>query len=185
MTRSAIREFQQGASWEEVGQRVRERRAEGTNAGNGSVMRCAPHAIAFADDRKELVRVSRQSSAITHADPRCTWGCAALNLTLAALPDSEDPTATLDAALDRVADEAPAELVDTLRAVPGDVVPDDLRSTGYVVDTLRTALYEGPTAPSAEKAIVRAVNRGDADTVGAVTGAVAGARFGREAIPER
>lgn len=47
------------------------------NAGTGSVMRCEPHAIAFADDTPEApVEVSRQSSAITHYDLRCTHGCA-------------------------------------------------------------------------------------------------------------
>ena len=42
------------------------------------------------------------------------------------------------------------------------------------------------TADSAEDAIVTAVNRGgDTDTVGAVTGALAGARFGKDSLPDR
>lgn len=41
-------------------------------------------------------------------------------------------------------------------------------------------------AESAEEAIVTAVNRGgDADTIGAIAGAVAGARFGASALPDR
>jgi ADP-ribosylglycohydrolase len=61
-----------------------------------------------------------------------------------------------------------------------------LATTGYVVDSLQTALYVGLTAESAEAAIVDAVNRGgDTDTVGAITGALAGARFGMGAIPDR
>lgn len=185
MTREAIREYQQGTAWDDAGRLVWERKPEGANAGNGSVMRCAPHAVAF-DDRDRLCRVSRASSAIAHADPRCTWGCAVLNLTLAGLPAAADPTTALADAVDAVAGEAPDELLDALRPVATGDEPDALRSTGYVVDTLQTALYEGLTAPSGEDAVVRAVNRGgDADTVGAVTGAVAGARFGREALPER
>ena len=63
---------------------------------------------------------------------------------------------------------------------------DDLSSSGYVVDTLQTALYDALTASSAEEAIVSAVNRGgDTDTVGAITGAVAGARFGSDSLPKR
>ena len=68
-----------------------------------------------------------------------------------------------------------------------DVVSDDqLQTTGYVVHTLQTALYNALTANSAEDAIVTAVNRGgDTDTVGAVTGALAGARFGSDSLPDR
>ena len=42
------------------------------------------------------------------------------------------------------------------------------------------------TAESAEEAIITAVNRGgDTDTIGAITGAIAGARFGASALPVR
>jgi ADP-ribosyl-[dinitrogen reductase] hydrolase len=45
--------------------------------------------------------------------------------------------------------------------------------------------WPSPT-DSAEEAIVTAVNSGgDTDTIGAIAGAVAGARFGIEALPER
>jgi ADP-ribosyl-[dinitrogen reductase] hydrolase len=55
-----------------------------------------------------------------------------------------------------------------------------------VIHTLQTALYHGLTADSAEAAIVTAVNMGDdTDTVGAVTGAIAGARFGEQKLPVR
>jgi len=54
------------------------------------------------------------------------------------------------------------------------------------VHTLQTALHDALTAETAEDAVVTAVNRGgDTDTVGAVTGALAGARFGVDALPER
>jgi ADP-ribosyl-[dinitrogen reductase] hydrolase len=185
MTRDAILAYRDGASWETAGQQVWEKRAEGANAGNGSVMRCAPHAVAFFDDPPEvLADISRESSRITHADPRCTHGCALLNLTLAGfLRDDEMPLA---AALDIVGDEAPGELVEAVERVPDGVDPEELESTGYVVHTLQTALYDALTADSAEEAVVTAVNRGgDTDTVGAVTGALAGARFGLEGLPDR
>jgi len=190
MTREAVGRLRDGTAPSAAGRAVWESRPEGSNAGNGSVMRCAPHAIAFADDFETLIEVSRTSSAITHADPRCTWGCAALNLALAGLL-REEP-APLSAALERV-DGAPEELLDALDPVAAAAdgreaasLEDDLASTGYVVDTLRTALYDGLLADTAEAAIVRAVNRGgDADTVGAVTAAVAGARVGAGALPGR
>lgn len=184
MTADAIREYGEGTSWRAAGQEVWHRRAEGENAGNGSVMRCAPYAVAFADDPETLVEVSKQSSAITHHDPRCTYGCAILNLTMAgSLRDEDDP---LSDALARVENDAPDELVETVRLVPDLVGESQLQTSGYVVHTLQTALYDALTADSAEDAIVRAVNRGgDADTIGAVTGALVGARFGAHTLPDR
>ncbi len=184
MTADAIRTYDRGASWRDAGHQVWQARSEGQNAGNGSVMRCAPHAIAFTDDPDTLVRVSRLSSAITHYDPRCTYGCAILNCTIAGyLRDADAP---LETALKRVRDDTPDELINALRVVPDTIDAEQLNSTGYVVHTLQTALYDALTSDSAEEAIVTAVNRGqDTDTVGAVTGALAGARFGVESLPDR
>jgi ADP-ribosyl-[dinitrogen reductase] hydrolase len=184
MTADAIETYGSGTSWRDAGREVWQHRAEGSNAGNGSVMRCAPYAIAFAEDLDALVEVSERSSAITHYDPRCTYGCAVLNCTIAGyLRGDDDP---LGEALDHVQRDAPEELVQTLRLVPEHVSDGQLQTTGYVVHTLQTALYDALTAESAEEAIVSAVNRGgDTDTVGAVTGAIAGARFGADALPDR
>lgn len=185
MTAMSIRNLKRGVPWDEAGVDVWEAQPEGQNAGNGSVMRCPPLAVRFADDHDRLVSASRQSSRITHADPRCTWGCAVLNLTVAGLL-TDDP-APLATAIETVETDAPDELVDALAAVAERSVDEaDLRTTGYVVDTLQTALYDGLTADDAETAVVRAVNRGgDTDTVGAVAGAVAGARVGAAALPDR
>lgn len=107
-----------------------------------------------------------------------------LNTTIAGVLQGEDnPLVT---ALNRIDSDAPDELVEALRVVPDLIDEEQLRTTGYVVHTLQTALYDALTAESAEDAIVTAVNRGrDTDTVGAVTGAIAGARFSDEALPER
>ena len=62
MTADALGRIDGGESWESAGQNVWEAKAEDSNAGNGSVMRCAPLALAFADDWDTLQRVSRDSS---------------------------------------------------------------------------------------------------------------------------
>lgn len=49
---------------------------------------------------------------------------------------------------------------------------------------MQTALHDALGAATLEDAIVTAVNRGgDADTIGAIAGAVAGARFGQSQLP--
>ena len=183
MTAEALGRIDRGASWTDAGQDVWEAKPEGSNAGNGSVMRCAPLALAFADDWEMLQRTSRNSSRITHADPRCTHGCAILNCTIAAMLDGDEQPLTT--ALDWVSTVIPDSLVATLEPVPDNVDSDELQNSGFVLHTLQTALYHALAADSAEAAIVSAVNEGgDTDTIGAVAGAVAGARFGASALPE-
>lgn len=182
MTADAIRQLNTGGSWNEAGQTVWKHRREGQNAGNGSVMRCCPYALAYHDDPETLISVSRDSSAITHYDSRCQYGCAVLNLTISnLLHDQADP---LRSALDRVKADAPDELVTALTGILDDVSETDLRTNGYVVTTLQTALYYALTAADTREAIIEAVNLGgDADTIGAITGAVAGARHGPGSLP--
>lgn len=189
LTASALRRLDAGGSWQTVGIEDWEHLSEGQNAGNGSVMRCAPYGVAFADDETGLVTASRVSSALTHADPRCQWSCVVLNATIAGLlRNAERP---LGDAID-VAARAPESVLEAARSVEatlsGDADPADLEleSGGYVVTTLQAGLFCALTAETATDAIVDAVMLGgDTDTIGAVAGAVAGARFGADALPER
>ena len=184
MTRRALIRLKRGDPWDEAGQQVWEQSPGGQNAGNGSVMRCPPLAIPYASDWDRLVEVSRQSSQITHADQRCTYGCAILNLTLAGL--LEDADTPFQDALNYVSSDAPDELVTALEPLARGDSPGTLETSGYVVHSLQTALHDGFVAESAEDAIVTAVNRGgDTDTIGAIAGAVAGARFGASQLPDR
>ena len=62
---------------------------------------------------------------------------------------------------------------------------DSIKSSGYVLHTMEAALRAVDTTTSFADALLRAVNLGDdADSVGAVTGQLAGARYGHSAIPE-
>lgn len=59
-------------------------------------------------------------------------------------------------------------------------------SAGYALGSVVTALYLALDAPTLERALVDAVNLGDdADTVGAMAGAVRGAADGAGAVPRR
>lgn len=184
MTQRALILIEKGRPWDEAGAEVWRSSPEGSNAGNGSVMRAPPLAVAFANDTERLMETSILSSVITHADPRCTYGTTLLNLTIAGI--LSDEKAPLQTAIVDVQDDAPDELVESLDVVASGETPGQLATSGYVVDTLQTALHDALLADSFEQALVTAVNRGgDTDTIGAVTGAVAGARFGASAIPQR
>lgn len=60
-----------------------------------------------------------------------------------------------------------------------------LEPSGYIRNTFNNSLYWASKS-SFEEAIIGAVNDGgDADTIAAITGSIAGARFGYDTIPQR
>ena len=62
---------------------------------------------------------------------------------------------------------------------------NEIRSSGYVVHTLEAALWATDRSTTFEEAILLAANLGDdADTVAAVTGQLAGAIWGANAVPQ-
>lgn len=176
-TSNAINNLRDGVAHDKAGHKTLEELGPNRAAGNGSIMRCAPLAIAYPDDTEALIDKSIEMSEITHADPRCTYGCAALNLILAKLI-REGNNNPIEHALNHLPNEAPDELIDVLETVKSSssIDPD---TSGYVLSTLKTALYAGLNCNNPENGILVAINQGgDADTIGAITGAIAGARFG-------
>jgi ADP-ribosylglycohydrolase len=60
----------------------------------------------------------------------------------------------------------------------------EIRSSGYVIDTLEAALWAFYNSTTFQEGAVLAVNlANDADTVGAVYGQIAGTYYGEQAIP--
>jgi ADP-ribosyl-[dinitrogen reductase] hydrolase len=152
-------------------------RRTGQSAGNGSLMRVAPVALRYLRNADCRAWASRADSKLTHFDDHtadaCVWLCDAI----AALVDGVDagelvppPGLESEWAITR---EHAAE------AATGPVA-------GYVGTALGISSVALKEAPSFEEGLVWAINLGgDADTNGAVAGALLGARFGARAIPSR
>jgi ADP-ribosyl-[dinitrogen reductase] hydrolase len=65
-------------------------------------------------------------------------------------------------------------------------IAGEISSSGYVVHALEAALWAIDETKNFEDALILAVNLADdSDTVGAVTGQLAGALYGYAMIPER
>ncbi|MBE2212789.1 MAG: ADP-ribosyl-[dinitrogen reductase] hydrolase [Opitutaceae bacterium] len=144
-------------------------------AGNGAAMRNLPVVIATLHDPVALEQRSLEQVHITHHHPLSDAATVALaHMTRRLiLGDSIE-------ACRKIADDLVA------RHPQFRYAPWPGLTSGYIVDTVQTVLDAVFTSSSVEDAIVRAVNRGgDADTIGALAGQLAGARYGARLIPAR
>jgi ADP-ribosyl-[dinitrogen reductase] hydrolase len=179
-TRHALRQLADGVPWEEAGHNTH-LQMRPRDASNGSIMRCAPVALLDRLDPTANARHSMDSSRITHANPLCIDSCVALNAAISTLLNDPhaDPVAVAASVTDNV------QIREALGRV-ADATTDTLDAGGYVLSTLTSALWSVTSHHTLEDALVAAVNLGqDADTTGAVAGALAGARWGAESIPDR
>jgi ADP-ribosyl-[dinitrogen reductase] hydrolase len=160
----------------------------GKSAGNGTLMRCAPLALRYRANEPALVAAARAEAETTHFDAEAWTSDVALCLVLVALLEGGEPRAAVEGAIERLAhipDASPA-VADTLRAALGRRGDEGLGTSGYVLHTLEGAAWLLVASPSFEAMLVRGVNLGgDADTLGAVAGALGGAHWGASAIPAR
>jgi ADP-ribosyl-[dinitrogen reductase] hydrolase len=150
--------------------------------GNGGIMRLAPVAIWARGDAAKAARLARAQSNVTHAAPECLDAADALARVLTAGINGRGQESL------RAGADAGAKAPKVKAIADGSwraKTRSDIRSSGYVVDTLEAALWAVAKSATFEEAVLKAVNLGDdADTVGAVTGQVAGAIWGYSAIPE-
>jgi len=153
------------------------------NAGNGSLMRLAPIALYYYQDKEALIKYAAQSSQTTHKSELAVDACIYYAQLIAG-------------ALKGIAKEKllSSTFVDSSQyrqeiknVVNGSFKQDkEYAPTGYVVDTLETVLHSFYKYDTFEKGLLYVVSLGyDTDTVGAVYGQLAGAYYGYEAIPKR
>ncbi len=164
------------------------RQLGGKSAGNGTIMRCAPLALRYIYDERRLLDASRDDALITHFDAEATTGSMALNLLIYHLCRDVPPAEAVKVVAERLQREPKAALTvpTLLSASTPNVDSRRLATTGYVLDTLRIVVWALLAHETFEDCVAAAVNcGGDADTQGAVAGALAGARWGYRAIPAR
>jgi ADP-ribosyl-[dinitrogen reductase] hydrolase len=170
-----------GSTWEDATRGAYRNRPD--SAGNGSVMRCWPVALADWDDLSHLVADSRVQSMVTHWHPECVAASAFVNVVIYHLLRGVSAVEAVDQAAHIV--EMPEPLAVTVKAAPNRH-RQELMNTGWVCHTLESAIWGLLTTDSFEEAVVQVVNLGnDTDTAGAVVGALAGAAYGLSAIPLR
>jgi ADP-ribosyl-[dinitrogen reductase] hydrolase len=164
----------------------------GRTAGNGSLMRTAPVALAYLDDEAALVEVARLVSELTHYDPEavdaCVLWCLAIRHAIL--------TGVLDARIglqhiDTDRRDLSAKRLDVAEASQ----PSHFTNNGRVVTALQAAWSAITTTPAPQDdpanrmlrvehlrlALDAAVRGGgDSDTVAAIAGGLLGAAYGAQ-----
>jgi ADP-ribosyl-[dinitrogen reductase] hydrolase len=150
-------------------------RARGGSRSNGSVMRGPPLGVFTASPHLE--ELSMACSRLTHWDPDAGACSAFVNRMVADLARGASREDAFRHACSTCRSAAVLPLLEGFRVRPPDPSLDALAATHCAL-----SVFMG--AGSFPEAVIRAVNLGgDADTIGAITGALAGAHWGAEAIP--
>jgi ADP-ribosylglycohydrolase len=157
-------------------------------------MRILPIALRFREETAQrLAELARRASSLTHGHLRSQMACALYVLVVKELLRGLVPAEALRSALaafhEIYRDTAFAGEMGNFRSLD----PDRLRSrpereidsSGYVIHTLTASLWCLLTTDNFTDTVLKAVNLGyDTDTTGTVTGGLAGAFYGLEAIPQ-
>ena len=167
----------------------------GRTAGNGSLMRTAPVALAYLEGEAALVEAARLVSDLTHADPEagdaCVLWCLAIRHAIF--------NGLLDVRIGlRHIDIARRDLWTSRLDVAETSQPSDFANNGWVVEALQGAWCAIATTPIPQDdpatgvfrvdhlrlALDAAVRGGnDTDTVAAIAGGLVGAAYGASAVP--
>jgi ADP-ribosylglycohydrolase len=194
-TRQAIHRSESGIRAVDCGGRLE------SDNGNGSLMRILPVAFYIASlhptqmqPTNEMMDLIHQASSITHGHARSLIACGMyISIALRLIHEASIPEAIQQGIRDAesyygLRQEYSYDLSAFRRLTTGvlmSVKPSEVKSTGYVVDTLEAAVWCLLHTSSYQECVLKAVNLGDdTDTVAAVAGGLAGMYYGYDAIPD-
>lgn len=159
------------------------------SAGNGSLMRLAPVIIYYSYDAEKVVHYAGLSSATTHAAPQAVDACrffARLVQNVLQNACNKDIQLSKDELLNVKMDDLnlDSEVYDAANIDYRLLTISDINPSGYVVDSLKTALFCFTHTDNFKDGCLMATNMGgDADTNAAIFGQLAGAYYGMRGIP--
>lgn len=162
--------------------------------GNGSLMRILPLVLHIKDqDIEERYEWTKKISSITHAHLRSVMACFYYLEFAKKIIEGKDKFQAyneLQSELTQYFEQRkinPIEIHKFHRLLNDDiskVEEDNIKSSGYVMDTLEASIWCILTTNNYKDAVLKAVNLGhDTDTTGAVTGGLAALIYGMDTIP--
>jgi ADP-ribosylglycohydrolase len=185
-----------GARWDEPAREIFD--GEGSY-GNGAAMRVAPLGCLYHDRLDILRAVAEDCSRITHAHPLGIEAgvLQAMAVGLAVASDPKEPLDTIGFIDTLMAMTDKAEFVKAFETIKGFFMRAKVTTVNDVITEIGNDIRGYTAVPAAiysflsnwrsfETAVIYAVNLGgDTDTIGAMTGALAGSYHGVAAIPDR
>ncbi len=163
--------------------------ADPVSQANGALMRVSPLGVWGALRDPELVAdAARQDARLSHPHTICQAASAVFAVTLAAaIREGLSPEHAHALALSWLRQHMPeSALIHVLEAARHAPPEDYLSQQGWVVLAVHNAFYQLLHARSLEEGVVGTVRRGgDTDTNAAICGALLGAVYGRDALPEQ
>lgn len=176
--------------WERIGLHELAKSDEFSN-GNGALMRILPISL-WAYGKKiqgeELFLFVKEYAELTHGHIRSTLCCYHYTLVVHQLLEGSsiaDSIRYANEALTKMLRQFPSEAQYFERLfIIGDFPRDDIASSGYVIDTLEAVYWSLLNSSNYYEAIHKAVHLGkDTDTIGALTGGLAGLAYDTLNIP--
>lgn len=159
--------------------------------GNGSLMRMVP--IAFYASEKglsenDIIDLVYDVSSLTHSHEISKLGCYIFVRYLMFLLDGFDKIKSYELIKKLDYSFAKFEAYDKYERILKENIMsfpvEEISSSGYIVETLEAVLWCIGNTSSFSKAIIGSINLGgDTDTIGALTGSVAGIIYGFDEIP--
>lgn len=148
--------------------------------GNGSLMRILPVAFSY-NDIKEIDYYAQKISSLTHAHEIskicCSWYCIFINYLI-----NNSFCISLLKTNEYILNNYPNSSKFLDRILTNKILfctENEIKSSGYVVDSLEAALWASYNGNSYKDSVIKAVNLGeDTDTIGAITGSIAGIIYG-------
>ena len=161
---------------------------------NGSLMRMLPIALYCfyknIKDDNEIFTLVKNSSSITHAHDISILGCYIYVRYVISLLETKNKISSynfikkLDYSM--FIEEGKIEYSRILFSDISTLNINDINSSGYVVDTLESVFWIVLNCISYNESIIGAINLGgDTDTIGAITGSIAGILYGYDNISKR
>lgn len=187
-TRKALHKFYNGCNALDCGGK-----GEFDN-GNGSLMRILPisfYSIYNELDEKQEIELLNNCSALTHGHEISKLGCKIYTDYIKSLLNGKDKKEAFYEIIKKdYSNNYSKDSINKYKRLFNknfeNLNVSQIKSSGYIVDTLEASIWCILNTQGYEEAVVKAINLGeDTDTVGAITGSIAGLIYGKEKIPER
>lgn len=171
--RIALAEYEKYKDWKKASLKAH-LRLGGRSAGNGSLMRTLPIAL-YYNDLDKMIEVTKKQSNLTHYSKIASEACILYNILIYRYLRGENKIGVLE---------------DVLKKYPlyKDIMNIDeskLARRECAVDTLRCSLWCFLNTESYEEAVLKSIEiYEDKDTIGTITGGIAGVYYGYDNISE-